>query len=231
MTLLDGSGTQVETYLDRGEGQRSRLEKKLDQLKKRKDQVREELAEDVSTSWEGLYGEATKALSNNDTNAAQKFTSEMEKLLQGGAPTWKRKARGLSNYTEVVLQYSFLLDPPIVQQLKTLLDQMGKAIQNDDQTEVENLYLQLDKATDDLPRPVLAVMAVRRAIVAAENKNMEVEADQLAVVLRNMESAMRDGDHDKAGNLFEVIIPVIYKLFASSKAPSSKDSIEDLAKK
>jgi molecular chaperone DnaK (HSP70) len=81
VALLDGSGVQVETYLDRGERPRSRLERKLDQLKKRMDQVR--------AKWEALYAEAAKALSRNDLAAAQRCVAEMEKLIEDGEFSWE----------------------------------------------------------------------------------------------------------------------------------------------
>ncbi len=233
VALLDGSGTQVETYLDRGEGMRSRLEKKLDQLKKRKDQVRDQLPGESEQQWEALYGEATKALSGNDTNAAQRCAAEMEKLLQSRVDDtpWKRKAQGLCNYTEVVLQYSFLLEPPRVQQLKTLLEQMTRALDRDDQAEVERLHPLLDKATDDLPAPLMACMAMIRAIGAAHEKHMEAEAERLRVALREIDSAMRDNNFNRAAEIFNGIAPVLEKIFAGAAPAPSKDSVEDLVKK
>jgi molecular chaperone DnaK (HSP70) len=66
VALLDGAGTKIETYLDRCDGLRSRLEKKLDQPKKRKDEAGDTLDPEAEKKWEELYGQATKALSAND---------------------------------------------------------------------------------------------------------------------------------------------------------------------
>jgi molecular chaperone DnaK (HSP70) len=68
--LKDGSGTRVDTYLDRGEGLRSRLEKKLDELKCRRDAMHDDLDAEADKQWEELYSHATKALSANDTGTA-----------------------------------------------------------------------------------------------------------------------------------------------------------------
>ena len=80
--LKDGSGTKVETYLDRGEGLRSRLEKKLDALKRRRDVLHDDLDAEANKQWEELYGQATKALSANDTGTAGRYAEKMEQLLQ-----------------------------------------------------------------------------------------------------------------------------------------------------
>jgi molecular chaperone DnaK (HSP70) len=231
VALLDGSGVQVETYLDRGEGPRSRLEKKLDQLKKRKDQVRADLTPDVEARWESLYGEATKALSRNAPPTAQRCATEMEKLLQGGDPSWKKKVQGLCNYTEVVLQYSFLMDPPRVQQLKTLLEQTTRAIERDDQSECERLHPLLDKATDDLPAPLMACMTMIRAIGVAGEKGMVAEAEQLRGALKAMDSALRENDYKRAVDVLNGVAPVLTKVLGASAPPPSKDSLEDLVKK
>jgi molecular chaperone DnaK len=231
VALLDGSGTQVETYLDRGDSPRARLEKKLDQLKKRKDQVRDDLAADAEARWEALYGEATRALSGNNPDAAQRCAADMEKLLQGGEPPWKKKAQGLCNYTEVVLQYTFLLEPPRVQQLKTLLEQTTRALGRDDQAEVERLYPLLDKATDDLPAPLMACMAMIRGIGTAKEKRMESEAEQLRVAFRDIESAMRDSNFNRAAEIFNNIAPVLQKVFGQGGPPPSKETLEDLVQK
>jgi len=75
VALLDGSGAQVETYLDRGDSQRSRLEKKLDQLWKEKNRI--------NAQFEEIYSRATKALSSNDPAGAAKHAEELAQLLQG----------------------------------------------------------------------------------------------------------------------------------------------------
>ncbi|MBM3318228.1 MAG: Hsp70 family protein, partial [Candidatus Eisenbacteria bacterium] len=51
VALLDGSGTHIETYIGRG-GERDRLEKKLEQLRKRKDAASAELTAEVGQKWE-----------------------------------------------------------------------------------------------------------------------------------------------------------------------------------
>jgi molecular chaperone DnaK (HSP70) len=80
--LKDGSGTRVETYLDRGEGLRSRLEKKLDALKRRRDVLHDDLDAEANKQWEELYGQATKALSANDTGTAGRYAEKIEQFLQ-----------------------------------------------------------------------------------------------------------------------------------------------------
>jgi molecular chaperone DnaK (HSP70) len=78
--LEDGSGTRVETYLDRGEGLRSHLEKKLDDLKRRRDFAQDEIDAEADKQWDELYGQATKALGANDTGIASSCAEKMEQL-------------------------------------------------------------------------------------------------------------------------------------------------------
>ena len=80
-TLLDGSGTKVETYLERGDNLRSRLNKKLDQLEKRKIQLWSDHNPETAKKWEELYGEATKAFRANDNVAAGRCVEALDAMV------------------------------------------------------------------------------------------------------------------------------------------------------
>ena len=233
VALLDGSGAQVESYLDRGDSQRSRLEKKLDQLKKRKDESRGDVEPQADSQFEEVYGRATKALSANDPAAAAKHAEELVRILAaaGGDPDWKKKAQGLCNYTSIVLGYSFLMDPPRTQQIKTLLDQLQKCLERDDEAATNQKHAELDKATDDLPGGINACMGMIRRIAIASEKRMEVEANQVRVALTSFEAAMRSGDHDKAVRLVEEIQPVLRKIDHAAGVSSHSGGHEDYVEK
>ena len=213
--LIDGSGTRVETYLDRGDGMRSRLEKKLDYLKKKKDQARDDLDPEAEKKWEELYGQATKALSANNANAAGQCAQQMDELLQGSDPGWKRKMQGLCGYTEVVLEYSFLLDPPKTQQLKTMVKELQACIDRDDEAGANKKFAELDKATDDLPDTIKMLLMLVRATSTAVDRNLVVESDKIRAVRNQIESAFRGNDWDRAAEIFKSIEPVLNKVFGS----------------
>lgn len=215
VALLDGSGTKIETFLDRGNEKRSRLEKKVDQLRKRRESLSGVMSPEAEQQWDQLYSRATKALSGNDPDAAQQGAAEMEKLLQGagGTTDWKQKAQGISNYADVVLQYSFLLDPPRVQQLKTLQGKMARAIDSDNEAEANALYDQLDKATDDLPDALDTCMLLVRAMGRARSRGMEIEAEQIRGALRDIETALHANDSARYAARLQAVFPLLEKVF------------------
>jgi hypothetical protein len=234
VALLDGSGAQVESYLDRGDGQRSRLEKKLDQLKRKKDEVQNDVDPSAQAQFEELYGRATKALSSNDPAAAAKHAEEMARILAGvggGDPEWKKKAQWLCNFTEVVLEYSFLLDPPRTQQLKTLVSQVQGCIGRDDEAGTAAKYTELDKATDNLPAAINMCINMRRRIGMAINKRMDVEANQLRVALTSIVAALQAGDHDRAMRLFDEIRPIMLRIEQAGGGAPQSTSQEDYVEK
>ena len=216
--LKDGSGTKVETYLDRGEGLRSRLEKKLDALKRRRDVVHDDLDAEANKQWDELYGQATKALSSNDTGTASNCAAKMEQLLKSGDPEWKKKAQGLCGYTEAVLDLSFLLDPPKTQQLKNMLKELQTCINRDDEAGHRQRLEDLDKATDDLPDAIKVLMMMNRAIYTAISRNLVVEADKLRAARIEMESSFRGRNFDHAFEVFSGITPILDKVFGASGA-------------
>jgi molecular chaperone DnaK (HSP70) len=233
--LLDGSGSEVETYLDRGNTVRSRLEKKLDQLKKKKDDSGS-LGADSEGSFEAAYGRATKALSANDAATAAKCVQELEAILAttGGSsdePEWARKADGLCGWVERVIEYGFLLDPPRLQRIKTLKDQLQACIDRSDEAATRQKFEELDKATDDLPPQMYVLLGLRRSRNDALAKNMDVEADQIQAALNSIEGAMRKGDDDRALQLLEQIDPVMTKVKNTAKATAGGSSSEDYAEK
>jgi molecular chaperone DnaK len=217
--MLDGSGAQIEAFLDRGNTKRSRLEKKLDRLKRKKDEMFTGFDPGEDRSFEEVYSKATKALSANDPKAAEECAAKMEQILKatGGLdPEWKQKAQGLCGFTEVALNYSFLLEPRKVQQIKTLLDEMQKCVNQDDEKATLAKYSELDRATDDLPGGIYAGANMIRCIGAAQEKGMEVEANHVRVALANIEAALRNGDHLEVVKLHDEIQPVLRKIDKAS---------------
>ena len=234
VTLLDGSGAKIETYLDRGDGLRSRLEKKLEQLKKRRDQAGGTLDPEAGKRWDELYAQATKALSANDTGTAGSCAEQMDKLVQAPDDTWKRKAKGLCGYTEMVLEHSFLLDPPKTQQLKTLVRELRSYVESDDERAGERKYKELDEATDELPGEIKLLMMLIRAVNVANEKGLGVESESVLAAYHKIESAFRANDFQRAAEISNSLGPTLDKIFQSAggdSAPTGKgEKDEDYVK-
>jgi hypothetical protein len=118
----------------------------------------------------------------------------MEGLVQTKDPEWKRKAGGLCGWTDLVLDYSYLLDPPKTEQLRKLMRELQGCIENDDEEATAKKFKELDKASDDLPGPVYTLTLLHQKIGTARSKGMVVEAEQVLTVLREVESAFRAND-------------------------------------
>ncbi|MGB8258910.1 MAG: Hsp70 family protein [Terracidiphilus sp.] len=219
--LLDGSGTQIETYLDRGSELRSRIEQRLDQLKRKKDESREELDPEKERRWEELYAEATRALSANNAAAAGQCAGNMEQLLSDGDAAWKKKAQGLCGYTDAVLDYSFLLDPPKTQQLKTMMRELQSCIDRNDEVGAASRFEDLDKATDDLPGAVLMLMRILRAISVATEKGLLADADRIRAARNQIEAALRANEWDRALEQYRAIEATVDKVFGADKKSQS----------
>jgi hypothetical protein len=212
VALMDGSGIKVESYIDRGGSLRSRLEKKLEELRKRKEQARGTLDASIERQWEALYGQATRALNGNDTAMAGTCAAQMEGLVQSKEPEWKRKAKGLCGWTEMVLDYSYLLDPPKTEQLKKLIKELQACIEKDDEDGAARKFKELDEATDDLPGAVQTLMYLIHKLRVAREKGLVVEAEQVLTVLREVEAAFRVNDFARGRARMDSIDAVLKKI-------------------
>ncbi len=80
--LRDASGAEVETFLDRGDSKRGRLEKQLEQLLRRRQELSEQINREAARDLEEYYDAAAAALSRNDPNIAERCVQRMETLLR-----------------------------------------------------------------------------------------------------------------------------------------------------
>jgi molecular chaperone DnaK len=81
VALLDGSAAKIETYLDRGDGLRSRLEKRLEQLKRRSGFALNRLNPKMEDNFDDLYTRVITMLNVNDTESAAKLIARLESIL------------------------------------------------------------------------------------------------------------------------------------------------------
>jgi hypothetical protein len=155
--LKDGSGIKVKSILVRGDKARDRLENKLEELRKRKEQARGTLDPSVEREWEALYEQATRALNANDTSAASSCAARMDGLVQARVPEWRLRAQGLCSYAEIVLGAAGGQDTSHAPQVRLLVDQLRQSLECDDEDVAANRYLELERALH-----VLTVAVKRR---------------------------------------------------------------------
>jgi molecular chaperone DnaK (HSP70) len=212
VALMDGSGTKVKSMIGRGGELRDRLERKLEELRKRKEEARGTLDASVEGQWEALYGQAARALNANDAATAASCAAQMDGLVQSKEPEWKLKAMGLCNWTEMVLDYSYLLDPPKTEQLKKLTRELRACIERDDEEATARKFKELDAATDELPGSVQMLMFLLQKVGLARRKGMVVEAEQVLNVLHEVEAAFRANDFSRGKAKLESIDALLKKI-------------------
>jgi molecular chaperone DnaK len=225
VSLKDGSGSEVDTFLDRFQDtKRSRLEKKLEQLRLRREEVHRDLDPSIDREMEVAYAEATRALTKNDPDTAERHAQEMEgqlrKVSASTGPQWKQKAEGLIGYSEFILsEFAWLLDPAKTMEIKGLVESLRAAVTRDDEAAAEAKWQALDKATDDLPPIVQMLMALVNGIVRAIQRHDEVRADKIKAAKQEIELAIRRGSAEEVGAKFAAIEPVLKEVFG--EAPMS----------
>jgi hypothetical protein len=230
VSLRDGSGREVESLLDRGDTKRSRLEKKLDQLSRRRSDPSTLLEGSAEIEFDDAYSEATRALTDGKVDEPERGIQHMEHALTrtaGGGeslPTWKRRAEGLMGYTEFIIsEYGWLLDPSTTVQLKDLVNALRGAVARDNQAEGERYTQQLDKATDEVPGILRNLMLLVQAGVAAHKQNDDISADKIREAKSQVEAAVRRNDRPAAEAAFNGIMPVLEKVLSRSREPGKPE--------
>jgi len=226
VNLLDGSGIQVDTYLDRGDTERARLEKKLDQLRTKKEEAKSSLSTTELDAWEQAYGQAAKALNQGDNRGAADCAKDLEKRLQTLGPKWKQDAEFACWFTEWALDYSFLMEPTKVQRLNTLLKEVRTSIERADEVATGRNMAALNKEADDLPELVNAMIYLDRAVFNARQQGLQTEADRVQAAKNEIETALRAGNTDHAYSCLNVITPLAEKILATDMPVAASAQIE-----
>jgi molecular chaperone DnaK (HSP70) len=247
VALLDGSGTQVETFLDRGNSKRSLQERRLEEVKRQRAAMKDALEGDAASEFENMYGQAAQSLNRNDGEGAQKIIDRIEERLKNVAPApldpWKVRAQNISNYAEVVLDnYGWLLDPPTTTLLKRLVSDVRQALAAEDEERTKQKTDELDKATNvqdptdsesegKLPATVGLCMMLMRAQNIARERAMEIEAQRAQNLYREVESALRRDDFGAAFAAVQRNEDLLKLIFESRATDSKTDYGKDLVKK
>ncbi|HLJ45257.1 MAG TPA: Hsp70 family protein [Bryobacteraceae bacterium] len=197
VSLRDGSGAEVESYLDRGDSRRSRLEKKLEQLRKQGQSAPAFANNGGAKGFEEFYGKAASALNRNDAENAEAYLKQMAALLAG--PGWREQATTEINYAEhMVATYEWLIEAPQAARIKQLVEELKVELNAGNQGSAEAKTKELASATDALPKITVEMRLVEIAFMRANAAGKAVEADKIRVAYRDIESALRRNDLEAA---------------------------------
>jgi molecular chaperone DnaK (HSP70) len=216
VTLKDGSGRQVQVYPDRGDQRRSQLEKKMEELRKQWAEKRFMLDADVGPKVEELYNEAAEAANRNDADGFEQKLKQMERQLNP-KPEWALKAEALlSNSDIVVEQFDWLVDDPQrLARIKTLNDEIRRAVEDDQQAAAERKMEELLKELNELPGVVIFLLRMGQAAYRAQQHGDMVTADRINAGIRAMLDACRGGDVETVKRIVRELGPVIDKVLGS----------------
>ncbi|HWQ03028.1 MAG TPA: Hsp70 family protein [Candidatus Nitrosotenuis sp.] len=227
--LHDGSGREVEVFRDRGGEKRSRVERKIEDLRKKIDENREKLSGEAAEQCEQLYEESIKAINErHDLDAAEKKLQELAKVVDGATrPDWKRTTENMIGYAEFALrEFGSYLKPEESYKIKKLVEEVQKAMEDDNEELALQKREEMVKAVD-ANRLVQWLMTLIIGISRANNQHDSVSADKLKVALRNTEDAWRRGDVDAVNRIINETGPVLDKVFGPGQRGSSGFTRED----
>jgi molecular chaperone DnaK (HSP70) len=227
--LRDGSGREVEVYRDRGGEKRSRIEKKIEELRRKMEENRERIPADTLERCEHHYEEAIQDISErHDLDAADKKLHELAKLVDGATrPDWKRTTENLMGYAEFALkEFGSYLKAEESFKIKKLLEEVQAAMENDDEERAKQKRDELIKAVDS-NRLVEWLMTLVMGIGRANTLGDVVSADRLKMALRNSEEAARRGDIDALNRIIAETEPSLAKVFGGEARVPSGFTKED----
>ena len=207
---------------------RSQVEKKLDQLKTKLETSSFSLRSAEKERWEELYGQAARALNENNPSAAVPLTQEMSKLTEGDKPVWKRKALSLCVYTENALYHSYLLEAAQIQELKRLQAALRAVAERDDEVATLAKHQELDKALDKLPGAVVCLLNCQIAANVAEDSRRLADADRLRTAQKAIESHFRASDFNRGFDKYDEVRELVKEVLDSDPGagkPSSDDRV------
>ncbi len=222
VSLKDGSGREIEVYPDRGGDRRSRLEKKLEAIKRKWDEARPKADLAAVREVESHYEDVIRAANAGKLDEADQRLLSMKREVDKTEETqWKKRAIGIINYSQRALDaYGWLTDAAQVARIRKLIEELQAAVDNDDNAGADRKYTELDKETDAMPGIVIDMLAMERAIYAAQQAGDLSAADKLRVALNETISAARRSDITAAVNKVKEVLPLI-NMFLKAESPRS----------
>jgi molecular chaperone DnaK (HSP70) len=210
VSLKDGSGREIEVFPDRGGDVRSRLEKRLEEIRRGWDKVRSKAGIATVRAVESLYDEVIRAANAGKLAVADKKLQEMKKEVDDiESGEIRRKSIGIINYSEMALgPFGFFVDAAQTARIRRMIEELQAAIDAGDKAEMTKKYAALDKETDELPNAVVQMLRIDRAIYLAQEAGNLSAADRMRVCLSEIVSAARRRDYNVIGEKIREIAPL-----------------------
>ncbi|MGA2327065.1 MAG: Hsp70 family protein [Bryobacteraceae bacterium] len=197
-SLEDGSGRGIEVYPDRGGERRSRLESKLDRLRKQWEENWFRLGQETVLALEQIYNQAADAASR-DLDAFERKLAEMEERFNP-EPEWRSRARTLLSFCDGVLtDFGRLLDAKQAEALRKLSEELRQATAGGDPASARTHCDELREQIEELPRLARLLLALRLAVEKEDFAN----ADRIASGLHVAVDALRGADVAQASQIFD----------------------------
>jgi molecular chaperone DnaK len=218
VSLKDGSGREVEVFLDRGGEERSLLEKQMDELKNEWDQKRDQTDSKTADQINSKFNEAANALNANAMDKAKDRLDEIkENLPRGDDGGWKTTAENVISHAELILnRYGHLLNADDSYKMKKSIEELKQAVKNDDKESGENKMNALMEKLNQLPDLVTILMRGLIAAIRADGAGLAVLADKAKTLCLDIEDNIKRNDLEsvrrKVGELMLVIKEIFEKL-------------------
>ena len=171
---------------------------------------------------ESHYDDVIRAANAGKLDEADQRLLSMKREVDKTEETqWKKRAVRIVNYSQVAVDaYGWLMDAAQAARIRKLIEELQAAVDNDDNAGADRKYAELDKETDAMPGIAIDMLAMERAIYAAQQAGDLSAADKLRVALNETISAARRSDGAAAVNKVKEVLPLI-NMFLKAESPRS----------
>ncbi len=220
VSLKDGSGREIEVFPDRGGEGRSRLEKKLEAVRRNWDKARAKADGAAIRAVESIYDEVIRAANQNKLDDAERKLQEMKKEVDKTEQTlWKKKALNLINYSQYALnEFGLAIDAQQTARVRRYVDELQIEIDNSDEAAAAEKYIQLDKETDAFPAAVVTMLRINSAVFLAQQAGNLGAADRIRAGYNEIVGAFKRQDYTAVNVKIQEIVPLVNQ-FANVPVP------------
>ena len=211
VSLKDGSGREIDVYPDRGGDSRSRLERKLEAIRRNWEKARSKADVAAVRAVESIYDEVIRAANQGKLEDADRKLQEMKKEVDKTEQTvWKKKALMLINYSQYALsEFGSAIDAQQTARVKRFMDELQTEVDNSDEAAASEKFAQLDKETDAFPPLVVTMLRINSAIYLAQQAGNLGAADRIRVVFNEIVSAFRRQDYNTVSAKINELVPLV----------------------
>ena len=159
----------------------------------------------------------------------KKIENEIKLIIDknDGGKASQEKHTNLVNYSEYLLKrYHVLLDPELTYSIQKLVEKMKEHIESGDAESAEKTFLELDKATDNIPKSINYIDWVARAgwMVEQDDPVLASELDSYAQMLIDLCKHNKYQEFETKANEIMHKVEEIYK---NKTGASQQDKIVD----